>query len=150
MGAVVVRYTATASACGAFIASSRHRDVAPVSDAANDAPSMSEHITHDMVEAAKARDARVRLIGEHFAIEQELRDSVALRAILRQITALHDNAVRQIADTSPHDTATIAELLVNIKTLFYIRDVFDNLRVRAQHAAQEIHVEDTAAGLTDE
>jgi len=102
-------------------------------------------ITPELVEASKARDSRMALIGEHFAVEAELRDSATIRHLLRQVTTDADNAMEELADVSPLDHEAVARLLVKIQSYVYIRRSLVTLKARAGAAMQEIRLEDAAA-----
>lgn len=107
-------------------------------------------ITPEIVEAAKVRDGRIRLIGEAIAVEAEMRDSSTIRHILRQITTDADRTMEELAEVSPLDSATIARLLVKVQTFVYIRRSLEDLKRRADLAAHEVHIEDAAVGAFDE
>lgn len=107
-------------------------------------------ITPELVEAAKARDSRIRLIGDAIAVEAEVRDSPTIRHVLRQITTDADSAMEELADVSPLDSANVARLLVKIQSYVYIRRSLEDLKRRAAVAAHEVHLEDAAAGGFDE
>ena len=101
-------------------------------------------ITPELVEAAKVRDGRIRLIGDAIAVENELRESPTIRHILRQVTTDADSAMEELADISPLDSVSVASLLVKIRTLVYIRRSLDALKRRADLAMHEVRLEDAA------
>src|SRR5579872_200015 len=111
---------------------------------------MSDRITPEMVEAAKVRDGRIRLIGEAIAVEAEVRDSHTIRYLLRQVTTDSDAAMEELADISPLDSDNVARLLVTIRTYVYIRRSLEDLKRRAAVAAHEVHMEDAAVAGFDE
>lgn len=99
-------------------------------------------ITPEMVDAAKTRDSRIRLIGEALAIQADMRDNETIKYILRQITTDADRAMEELAEVSPLDSSEVARLLVKIKTLVYIRTSLETLKRRAELAAVEIRLEE--------
>jgi hypothetical protein len=104
-------------------------------------------ITSELVEAAKSRDARLKLIAEGVTIQSEMRDSPTIRYILRQVTTDADSAMEELAETSPLDNVSIAKLLVKIQTYVYIRKSLENIQLRADLAAQQVRAEDMSEGL---
>ena len=105
-------------------------------------------ISPDLIETAKSRDARFRIIDEGFAIQAEMRDSPTIRYLLRQVTADADAAMEEMADTSPLDSVAMARHLVKVKTLVYIRKSLLDIQQRAEMCAREVQAEDIA-GLNE-
>lgn len=105
-------------------------------------------VPHDLIEAAKSRDARFRIIDEGFAVQAEMRDSPTIRYLLRKVTTDADAAMEELSETSPQDSVAIARLLVNVKTLVYIRKSLLDIQQRAEMCAREVQAEDIA-GLNE-
>jgi hypothetical protein len=92
----------------------------------------------ELIEAYKARDKRIRMIDLGYAIQAELRDSVALKAMIATVRDDAEAAMEELADLSPADTIAIAGALVRVRTLVYWRRTL-NL-VLGHAAAAETHV----------
>ena len=109
---------------------------------------MSDHISPDLIETAKSRDARFRIIDEGFAIQAEMRNSPTILYLLRKVTKDSDDAVREMAGTSPLDSVAMARHLVKIQTLLYIQESLLDIQKRAEMMAREVQAEDIA-GLNE-
>lgn len=107
---------------------------------------MSESI--DYVEEAKARDMRFKVLAQAIAIEADLRDNTTIKALLAHLVADADQAMNELAVTSPADQVAISGLLVRVSTLVYIRRTLNMLIMRGQAAEQAIRAQDESQ--TDE
>lgn len=100
-------------------------------------------ITPEMIDAAKSRDARIRMIDDGFAIEAEMRDNKTLNAILAKVRDDADRAMEDLAELSPHDTVAISRALVMVRSFVYIRRGIEDIFRRTQVAVQNLRDEDT-------
>jgi len=104
---------------------------------------MSEsQLTPDDIERLKSRDRRFSVLAQAIAIEQDLRDSPAIKAIMAAVRADADQAMEELADTSPHDTVTMSLHLVKIKTLVYMRRTLNTILRQGSAAEAAIRAED--------
>jgi hypothetical protein len=95
-----------------------------------------------MIEAAKSRDDRIKMIDEGFAIEAELRDNKTLNAILAKVRDDADRALEELSEISPHDTVAISRALVTIRAFVYIRRGIEDILRRTQMAVQSLREDD--------
>jgi hypothetical protein len=100
----------------------------------------------DYVADAVARDQRFAVLAQAIAVETDLRDNETIKAIMGAIRADADQAMEELATTSPADQSAIALLLVRISTLVYIRRTLNIVIRRGQAAEVAIRSEDQARG----
>ena len=103
-------------------------------------------ISPEVIEAAKLRDGRIRQIDETLAIEAELRDSVALKALLAQYQKDADAAFLELAEVSPADQTAIAGLLVKVRSLVYIHRSLNYILNRGHAAMAEVQAMEETFG----
>lgn len=100
-------------------------------------------ITPEMMAAARSRDGRVRFIGEVFALEGELRDNRTSRAILAFIQRDAEDAMEEIADTSPADTVAVMKIFSRVRAHVFLRRSLMELIHRGETLAREVSEEDS-------
>lgn len=89
-----------------------------------------------------AGDPRYRLIDEALAVSADLRDSPALKYLMDRVKSDGDLAMDRLAGISPHDTVAVSRELVHVGILVYIRRAIEELRLRAQAAADSVQAEE--------
>ena len=101
---------------------------------------MSE--SRDYVAEAIARDRRFAILSEAVAVETDLRDNITIRTILAALADDGWRAMEELADVSPENKVSIADLLVRIRSHVYIRRVLEAVKRRGAAAEQAIMSED--------
>jgi hypothetical protein len=91
-------------------------------------------LTHDQLEALKARDRRVQVLGIAIEIENDLQHNATIKAILAAFRADADLAMVELAEVSPTDHAAVSKLLVRVRAAVYIRSTLDLILKRGQVA----------------
>jgi hypothetical protein len=94
----------------------------------------------------QARDTRFAMLEQAIAIEADLRDNPTIRAIMTAIRADADQAMEDLAETSPNNTESISLHLVKIRTLVYVRRTLDGILKRGHVAEQAIRADDEVNG----
>jgi hypothetical protein len=90
----------------------------------------------------QARDTRFSVLAEAIAVETDLRDNVTIRALMGAIRQDADQAMEDLAETSPNNTESISLHLVKIRTLVYVRRTLDSILKRGHVAEQAIRADD--------
>ncbi len=105
---------------------------------------MSEHLTPEDNARIKAREARFATFALGLDVQNELNNSVAVKALMDAVFKDAMQAMEDIAETSPLDSEKIALHLVNIKTYVYIRRVMTRVLREGDLAETQIVAEDRA------
>lgn len=103
---------------------------------------MSDTFSPELIEAYKARDKRIRMIDLGYAIQAELRDSAALKAMIAVVRDDADAAMEDLADLSPADQIAVSGALVRVRTLVYWRRTLNIILGHADHAEHQVRAED--------
>ena len=96
----------------------------------------------EAIAEALARDTRFAVLAQAIAVEGDLRDNETIKALLAAVRADADQAMDDIALTSPEDKVRIADLFVRVRTLVFVRNCLDTVIRRGQAAEQSIRAED--------
>ena len=107
---------------------------------------MSEEFSTADLERLKLRDTRFAILSAAIDVENDLRSSPVIRALMEAVRADADQAMKDISETSPADVQSISLLLVKIRTLVYVRSVLDTILHRGQVAEAAIRAEDEREG----
>jgi hypothetical protein len=99
-------------------------------------------VTQDDIDAAKARDARFRAIDLSVTVAAELRDSVALRAVLEACRGDADKAMREFAICNPADHMLVAGLQARVFRLYALERTFNFIEDTGKAAEAAIAGED--------
>ena len=100
-------------------------------------------MTREEIEAAKARDERLRMIDEGFAIAADLRDNPTIKALLAKLEGDASAAMIALSDLSPLDSVAVARELVLIRAYVYVRTGLMQLIRRSENMAVAMSQEET-------
>lgn len=103
---------------------------------------MNEHIPDAYIEQVQLADTRFAEVGRAVALEADLRDNTAIRALMDAVREDGEKAMRDIAEISPHAVESLSLHLVKIRTLVYIGGVLGNILRRGKIAEANIRAED--------
>ena len=103
---------------------------------------MSDNPSPDYITDVIAKDQRFAAVAAALALEQDLRESVAIKTLLSAVRDDAERAFDELGRANPGDTTVMADLLVRIRTLFYIRDRLNAVIRRGQSAEQAIRSDD--------
>jgi ABC-type Mn2+/Zn2+ transport system ATPase subunit len=95
-----------------------------------------------LVEAMKARDERIALIGQQIDIEAELRDSPTWTYILHMSEMLRQDALTKFLTAPAHDQNRIRQLQNQAGMVDYIKGWISELSNASQAAEQDIAAEE--------
>lgn len=82
------------------------------------------------------------MLGRAIAVETDMRDNVTIKALMEAVAADANEAMEQIVYISPLNHEAIAENLVKMKTLVYIRGVIARVLRAGQAAEVALRAED--------
>lgn len=88
------------------------------------------------------REVRLAMVAKNIAIQAELRDSEALRTLLKAAQDDADAAMEELADLSPADYVPLALSLAKVRTLVYIRRTLRTAMRAGEVAEQALRAED--------
>jgi hypothetical protein len=111
---------------------------------------MSEAITQDYIADVIAKDQRFAAVADAIALENDLRESSAIKALLSAVRRDADQAFREVGSANPSDTMAVSVLIVRIQTLFYIQHVLDAVLKRGAVAESAIRADDEARAREEE
>lgn len=99
---------------------------------------LSDYLSPEAMEALKARDGRFRVLDEALAVAAELRDSVALKTLIRGIEGEAQDCMDELAEVSPTDVNAVSKLLVKVRTAVYMRRSLNAILMRGKVAEADI------------
>jgi hypothetical protein len=105
-------------------------------------PDLSPEEHRDIIEAAKARDERIALIGQAIDIEAEQRDSPTWRYLDHRLATERTEILDALARVDPANVGLVARLQARAMAATLIPNWLDELFMAAHTAEEQINVED--------
>lgn len=101
-----------------------------------------ELISEAFVEKLKSQDDRWRLVETAIKIEEELRNSEALRVVLKVIEKEAAVALEKLVFADPTDAKLITSLQADVRRARIMGNTLESIRQRGAFAQQELVNED--------
>lgn len=95
-------------------------------------------VTPEQIEEAKARDARFHAVALSAEVQAELRDSVALKAVMVACREDAQAAMREFANVNVGDTLAVMALQARVYRLFALEQTFEFIEQDGNNAAAAI------------
>ena len=102
---------------------------------------MSE-ISQELIDERKARDARFRAVDLAVEVDAELRDSLALRAVMAQVRQEAGEAMEEFAVCNPGDVQAVMALQAKVFRLMAMEKTFAFIADNGHAAAASIQGQD--------
>ena len=111
---------------------------------------MSDDVTPEMIEAAKARDARFRTIDLGLELQAELAKSRPLWLLMSKLRDDAEDAMQEFSIANCGDTCLIQGLQSRVFRYRYAIETFERILNQADNAHASVRAEDLAARERDD
>jgi len=99
-------------------------------------------VSQELIDERKARDARFRAVDLAVEVDAELRDSVALRAVMQQVRDESREAMEEFAVCNPGDAQAVMALQAKVFRLMAMEKTFAFIDAQGRAAAASIQGQD--------
>lgn len=101
------------------------------------------YLDADTIAALRARDARIALVTDTIDVQAELRDSIALKLVLRQLTNDATAAMMEFAFVDLGDHTKVMGLQARVFCMMYLDKTLRSIQERGRAAEVQLNEEDS-------
>lgn len=107
-------------------------------------------LTPEFIERVKAQDPRFNVVDASLRIQQELRDSVVIKAVLEEVGEQAADALEELAAVDPTDTDLIIRHQAKVFRARFVARTLNAIIRKGEIAEQSLNEESTAIGPNNE